>query len=117
MSTPDSSIGLSIDPSTPENDVPIKAGNIVACYSEKYQDEEPQIAEILDVKSDIVKVQWMQGSYHDPWCPCKTKKGSAYEPWLEEIPRSSILSQVHLSRASRFTGPCKKKLKLSYSKL
>ena len=72
---------------TPESDVPIKACNIVACYLEKYQDEEPQITEILDVKLDTVKVQWMQGSYHDPWCPCKTnKKGSTYEPWVEEIP-------------------------------
>ena len=118
MSTPpDSSIAPSSDPSTPESDVPIKAGNTLACYLEKYKDEEPQIAEILDVKLDTVEVQWMQGSYYDAWCPCKTKKGSTYEPWVEEIPRSSILSQVHLTRASRLTEPCKKKLKLSYSKL
>jgi len=32
LSTPDLSIGPSIDPSIPENDAPIKAGNILACY-------------------------------------------------------------------------------------
>lgn len=111
-------IGTSTDTSsTAESDIPIKAGNIVACYLEKYQDEEPQLAKILEVNFDKVQVQWLKGSYYDPWSPCELKKGSTYEPWVEQIPRTSILYQVYLSKAARLTEPCKKKLKLSYSKL
>ena len=96
---------------------PIKNGNLVACYLDKYQDEEPQIARINKVKSETVEVQWMQGSYSDTWHPCKVKKGRNYEPWLEEIPRSAILYQIELTSAMRLAQPLRKKLKLSYGKL
>ena len=94
---------------------PIKEGNLVACYVEKYEDEEPQIAKILNVNLEDVEVQWMQGSYFDPWHPCRVKQGRSYEPWVEDIPRSSILYEVQLSKTSRLSEPLRKKLKLSYS--
>ena len=59
---------------------PIKNGNLVACFVEKYQDEEPQIAQIKKVNSDTVEVQWMQGSYSDTWHPCKLKRGKSMNP-------------------------------------
>ena len=96
---------------------PIKKGNLVACYLEKYQDEEPQIAQIINVKSDSVEVHWMHGSYSEPWHPCQVKRGRTSEPWLEDIPASSILYQVQLSKSNRLSEPLRKKLKSSYSKL
>lgn len=89
----------------------------MACYVDKYEDEEPQLAKIVNVKSESIEVHWMQGSYSDPWHPCKRKMGRQYEPWIEEIPRSTVLYQVVLTSNSRLTEPMKKKLKLSYSKL
>ena len=59
---------------------PIKNGNLVVCYLEKYQDEELQIARINEVKSETVEVQWMQVHIQDTWQPCKIKKGRNYEP-------------------------------------
>lgn len=96
---------------------PIKEGSLVACYIEKYQDEEPQIARIINVKQSEVEVHWMHGSYFDPWYPCKVKWGHSYKPWIEQIPQSSILYEVQLSNTQRLTEPFRKKLKLSYSKL
>ena len=58
---------------------------MVACFMEKYQDEEPQIAKILKVNPENVEVHWVQGSHFDPWYPCKVKQGRTYEPWIEDI--------------------------------
>ena len=34
------------------NELPIKVGNLVTCYLDKYKDEEPQIGEIMSVPSN-----------------------------------------------------------------
>ena len=101
------------------NQEPIKIGNLVACYVNKYSDEEPQIGKITNLLPDNITVQvnWWKGSYADTWCPCKIKKGRKYELWLEEIPISSILYEVHLSRGSRLPEALRKKLKHTYSKI
>lgn len=75
--------------------MPIKAGKLVVCYSEKYQDEELQIARINKVNNETVEVQWMLDLYSDTWHPCKIKRGRNYEPWLEEI-STAILCLVEL---------------------
>ena len=87
-STSNLSIGPSVDPSTPESDVLIKAGNIVTCYLVKYQDEEPQIAKIPRSLRCLMlnETQLKYSGYKvliTIQCPCKTKKGSMYEPWVE----------------------------------
>ena len=56
---------------------------MVAWYVDKYEDEDPQLAKIVNVKSESIEVHCMQGSYSDPWHPCKCKMGHQYEPWIE----------------------------------
>ena len=105
--------------SNTNNQEPIKIGNLVACYFNKYSDEEPQIGKITDLLPDnmTVQVNWWKGSYTDTWCPCKIKNGGKYELWLEEIPISCILYEVHLSRGSRLPETIRRKLKQTYSKI
>ena len=95
------------------NQQPLQVGNLVACYLEKYKDEEPQIGKILQIKTETVIVNWMSGSYSDYWYPCKVQR----QPWTEEIPTSSIICEVTLSRASRLLEPMKRKLKHMYAKM
>lgn len=95
----------------------VKVGDIVACFLEKYTDEEPQIGEVLKVcENSDVEVNWYTGSYSDSWAPCKTRHdGSQYNLWTEVIPTSAILCDIKLSRASRLSMDDKRKLKSIYS--
>ena len=83
--------------------LPIKVGNVIDCYLEKYRDEEPQIREIVNIPDPLIangmiQVNWYSGTYAEPWFPCKVKQGSKYELWIEEIPTSCVLCNVTLSR-------------------
>jgi len=99
-----------------QNVANVKTGDIVACYVDQYAEEEPQIATIISIKqNNKLDVQWMHGSYSDPWLPCK--RGRAMEPWIEEIGTKNLLYPLELTRSCRLPESTRKKLKLSYSQL
>lgn len=58
-------------------------------------------------------VNWMSGSYSDPWHPCKVRG----DPWTEDIPKGSVICEVQLSRGYRLVEPMKKRLKRAYNKM
>ena len=97
----------------------VKVGDTVACFLEKYADEEPQIGEVLKVyENSDLEVNWYTGSYSDSWAPCKTRHGgSQYNLWTEVIPTNEILCDIKLSRASRLSMDDKRKLKSTYSNI
>ena len=43
----------------------------VACYVERYDDEEPQIGRIVTLHDRSVEVEWMIAAYDDRWSVCK----------------------------------------------
>ena len=47
---------------------------VVACYLPKYSDEE--VAKLSNVGD--LEIEWMVGSYNDPWKIWKEKKGKEY---------------------------------------
>ena len=95
---------------------PVKLGDIVACYLTKYDDEEPQIGKVVSLKpANKVDVQWMHGSYSDPWILCRQKRGRTMEPWIEEIDQANMLYPIELTKSNRLTESSRKKLKLSYN--
>ena len=92
----------------------------MACFLEKYADEEPQIGEIISVHDDVseLEINWYTGSYNDPWAPCKRKQGaSQYSLWMEVIPTNVVLCAIKLSRACRLSIHDKNKLKSMYSNI
>ena len=92
---------------------PLECGKIVACYLDKYREEEPLIGKILEDNDDMLTVNWMSGSYSDPWHPCKLRG----ELWTENIPKASVICEVKLTRGSRLVEPVKKRLKRAYGKM
>ena len=47
----------------------------VACYVERYDDEEPQIGRIVALHDRSVEVEWMIAAYDDRWSVCKQTVG------------------------------------------
>ena len=51
-----------------------------------FKQEEHQIGKILEVKEDMTTVNWMSGSYSDPWHPCKVRG----DLWTEDIAKITV---------------------------
>ena len=75
----------------------LQCGMLVACYLAEYDDEEPQLGEVLSLKGQSMIVQWMIGSYTKPWKVYKQKTGKELVPWTEEVPTSAAILSVQLS--------------------
>lgn len=103
-----------------ESEMPtiLQVGTVVACFLDKYKDEEPQLGVITGMHDEsFVEVNWMTGSYSEPWAPCKTRKGRDYVPWLEKIPTNLVLFPITLTRAKRISTIDKDKLKDAYDNI
>ena len=68
-------------------------GTVIACYLPKYSDEEPQLSKVVNVDYGQLKVEWLVGSYCEPWW----KKGRDYVTWKEVIPQQAVLYPVSLT--------------------
>ena len=74
----------------------LQSGKLIACYSDKYK-EETQIGKILEIKEDMTTVNWMSGSYSDPWHPYKVRG----DLWTEDIAKTTGICEVKLSHGFR----------------
>ena len=83
----------------------IKVGMIVACYLSEYADEEPQIGKIVTLESDSASavVEWMTGTYSEPWVVYRYRSGGQYTTWRETIPFTSILCPIGLTVSNRIS--------------
>ena len=86
----------------------------MACYLPKYSDEEPQLGKVVDNQGDRLIVEWLVGSYSDPWIIWKKKIGADYVTWEEGIPKEAVLFPVTLSKAHRLSNSSILKLKAIY---
>ena len=89
----------------------------VACYVERYDDEEPQIGTIVALHERSVEVEWMTGAYDDRWSVCKQTVGRKNVPWVEKISQNEILCPVQLTFYKRLKKDCITKLRETYEKI
>lgn len=97
----------------------LECGMQVACFVPLYQNEEPQIGTITalpDGRVDV-EIEWMTGTYSEPWTVCKTRQGGSYVPWKEKIPISTILFPIQLTKSGRLGNGLKIKLKRAYEQI
>ena len=96
--------------------VNLECGMQVACFVPLYQNEKPQIGTVITLPdgSGDLEIEWMAGTYSGPWTVCKTKQGRSYVPWKENIPISTILFPVQLTKTGRLGNSLKIKLKRAY---
>lgn len=93
----------------------LSVGTIVACFIPRYSDEEPQLGKVINIGDDEnVEVEWMIGSYAEPWRIWKEKKGKEYVTWKDIIPKDAILFPVALSKTDRLLSSDIARLKIAY---
>ena len=97
----------------------LECGQQVACFLQKYEEEEPQIGTVTAIPAGrkSVEIEWMVGSYSQPWTVYKRREGGKYVAWKEMIPPSSILFAIDLTRSSRLSPGLVKKLKRAYKEV
>lgn len=98
------------------NSETIEVGMIVACYLSEYEDEEPQIGKVvaLEKDSDNAIIEWMTGTYSEPWVVYKYRTGGSYSTWRETVPITSILFPITLTASDRITSTLKSHLQSAY---
>ena len=92
----------------------ITAGTYVACYLQKYCDEEPQLSKVVCIDGEQLEVEWLVGSYSEPWTVWKEKRGREYVTWKELIPMHAVLFPVSLTKTQRLPSSLILKLKTLY---
>ena len=96
------------------NSETIEVGMIVACYVADYADEEPQIGKLVALENGSAVIEWMTGTYSEPWIVYKCRSGRNYETWRDTIPISSILFPIELTASNRITSALKLRLQEAY---
>ena len=89
----------------------------MALWVERWHRDLPLIAEIVEVKDKDVLIKWLVGTYSSVWCIATRRQGRHMVPWLEEVPISSVLFEVTLTRSNRQNSKTKSRLKDRYSQL
>lgn len=95
--------------------VALSVGTIVACFIPRYSDEEPQLGKVISIREEEnVEVEWMVGSYSEPWRIWKEKKEKEYVTWKDIVPKDTVLFPVSLSKTNRLLSSDIAKLKTVY---
>ena len=84
---------------------------------EQYSDEEPQLGKLTkeyDISSQHFEVEWMVGTYAEPWQLWKQKHGRDYRTWKEVIPLNTVLFPIKLSSGGRLSNSLTGTLKQAY---
>jgi len=94
----------------------VEVGMVVACFLSCYGDEEPQIGKIVALEKGLesVVIEWMTGTYSQPWVLYKYRKGGIYTTWRESIPITSIIFPIELTASSRIPSGLKLRLQDAY---
>ena len=94
------------------NNETLENGMTVACFLPQYIDEEPQIGRVVTL-ADELEIEWMRGTYFEPWVLYKTRRGTT---WREQIPLGAVLFPVELSANGRISKRLKVQLKRAYER-
>ena len=84
---------------------------------EQYADEEPQLGKLTidsDISSDNFEVEWMVGTYSEPWQLWKQSYGRSYKTWKDKIPSNAVLFPIELNSNGRLSTSLIVKLKEEY---
>lgn len=92
----------------------LEVGMTVACFMLCYVTEEPQIGKVVSIDESHVEVEWMTGTYCEPWVVCKHTAGRICTTWREKITIDAVLFPIELTSSSRIPSAIKEKLKKAY---
>ena len=69
----------------------VQVGSMVAFCCPQYN-ERPQLAKVLDVGQNKLKVQWFDGSWSGKWKVYKYKVGRKVMEWVEDVHQSHLVA-------------------------
>ena len=98
------------------DDCDLQPGQFVA-VTHHYWSNEPLIGEILEVKSEVVKIQWWSGSYSRKWTKEMISVEGCMQLNIEEITRRQIILKFTWSEGRKLPNDIKKKIQLKYTEL
>lgn len=77
--------------------------------------ERPQLAKVLSLSPDKLRVQWFDGSWSRKWKVYTYRVGKKTLEWVEEVSRQHIVaSNILLTRGGSLTAKSKRDLKQAY---
>ena len=80
--------------------VEVKTGSMVLLAMDKYMDEWPQVAKVMEATKEVATIVWYGGSMTGQWRPCSIpipgQRGKK-QPFTEEVPRSAIWFNFELT--------------------
>ena len=86
----------------------------MALCCKKYN-ERPQIAKILSLSAQRVKIRWYDGSWSKKWTVYTYLEGRRRVPWDEEVDIDDIIStNIKLTASGVLTAQCKRHLEQCY---
>ena len=92
----------------------MEVGSIVALLVEKYN-ERPQIGRVKEVKRDMVRVEWCDGTWNGKWKIYKYWEGRRKVVWEEDLDKTNIVHKgVCFTHDNRLDSKTKKELRIAY---
>ena len=86
-------------------------GGFVALKLKKYEDEEPQIAQVVDIDGKMLTIDWWIGSYTANWVPWKIRGVQQ----IEKISEDAVLRPISMNKSNRLTKELINDLRSLYS--
>lgn len=92
----------------------MEVGSIVALLVEKYN-ERPQIGRVKEVKRDMVRVEWYDGTWNGKWKIYKYWEGRRKVVWEEDLDKTNIVHKdICFTHDNRLDSKTKKELRIAY---
>lgn len=86
----------------------------MALLVEKYN-ERPQIGRVKEVKGNIIRVEWYDGTWNGKWKFYKYWQGRRKVVWEEDLDKTSVVyTDICFNRDNRLEPKTKKELRIVY---
>ena len=86
-------------------------GGFVALKLKKYEDKEPQIAQVVDIDGKMLTIDWWIGSYTANWVHWKIRGVQQ----VEKISEDAVLRPISMNKWNRLTKELINDLRSLYS--
>lgn len=92
----------------------MEIGSFVALLVEKYN-ERPQIGRVKEVKRNMVRVEWYDGTWNGKWKIYKYWEGRRKVVWEEDLDKTCIVSKkICFTQDNCLDSNTKKELRIVY---
>ena len=97
-------------------EIKLQLGELIAVYTEKFS-ERPLIGRVTSLDDEMVKFDWMVGTYSGMWKEWRGRKEGKSVVFSDSVPLSDVLYHpIHLTKGKKLQPPVAAKLREAYKK-